>query len=119
MLSSQEIASMTATVTSALDTTISIKRYTPTTDGYGHATKAYTVIGTAQVNVIKPTASQLQFFADIIGTQTSFMLRYMNGTDIKTGDHIVYISQEWEVQAVNEAGSYVFSNDALITLVAV
>jgi hypothetical protein len=115
MLSAAEIASMTATVTGALDTTVTVQRKTTTQDTYGHTSGTYATVSTAQINATKPSASQLQAYADIIGAKVAYIIRYMPTSDIREGDQIVYIGKNWLVQNILTADSYTFANDALMT----
>ncbi len=106
MLSSKEIASMSAVVASSLDVTLTVSRDT-------------SKVFTAQVNVYRPTAPQLATYAGVIGTKEALMLRFMSATsDIKEGDTVTYRSENWEVQSVKAADSYTFASDALMTIIS-
>ena len=119
MLSPNEIASMTSTVASSLDVTITVSRDTSKVlDTYGHTTSGGTTSFTAQVNVYKPNAPQLQMYADIIGTQEAYMLRFALTTDIREGDTVLLQGENWLVQSVEKADSYTFCNDCLITIIS-
>src|SRR5260221_189154 len=84
MLSAKEIASMSAVVAASLDVTLTVSRDTSKVlDTYGHTTSGGTTSFTAQVNVYKPNAPQLQMYADIIGTQEAYMLRFAQTTDFR------------------------------------
>lgn len=118
MLNAAEITAMTNIVASSLDVTVTVQRITsPTQDGSGHLTGTYVTVGTAKVNIIKPSATQLQIYAGIIGSQWALMIRFMPTTDIREGDQLVYMSRNWKVQNIQNAESYTFSNDALITTI--
>jgi hypothetical protein len=119
MLSAAELAAMTATVGAFLDVSLPLYRKTTALDGSGHTTVTYpgTPTATVQVNVIKPSATQLQAFAGIIGSQKALLLRFLQTTDIREGDRIVYSSLNWLVQHILNAESYTVANEALITTI--
>lgn len=116
MLSAQEIAGMRATVTGALDVTVTVQRRTATPDGYGHTTEVWTTTSTPKCNIFKPTSSTLQKFADVIGSQWALMLRILSGTDIREGDRILYAGRTWLVQNVQDAESYTVCLEILMTV---
>ncbi len=117
MLSSAEITSMTSVVVSSLDITVTIQRKTTAPDGYGHTTETWVTQSTPKVNIMKPSATQLQAFAGIIGSQWAALIRFALTTDIREGDHILYQGQTWLVQHILNAESYTFVLDALMTVV--
>lgn len=120
LLSASEMTDITATVASSLDVSLPLYRKTITQDGYGHSIETYpnTPTATIQCNVIKPTASQLQIYADIIAGQKALFLRYMPISDVREGDRIVYQGQNWKVQPTESAESYTFANEVLITTIS-
>jgi len=115
MLSAAEIASMTATANASLDISMLFSRKTTALDGYGHSTETWASQGSKMVNTYKPTATQLQTYASIIGTQKALMIRFATTTDIKEGDRATYLSRNWLVQYILDAESYTFVLDAIIT----
>lgn len=116
MLNADEIASMTAVVASSLDVSLPFYRNPKGPDTYGHTTTTGTnQVGTFKVNVMKPTASQLQAYAGIIGTKEALMLRYMPTSDIREGDTTTYNGKNWTVNYILNAESYTVANNALIT----
>ena len=118
MLSAQEIASMSQTVAGSLDVSLPFYRNPKGPDTYGHTTATGTnLVGTFKVNVTKPSASQLQAYAGIIGTKEALMLRYMPASDIREGDTTTYNGKNWTVNYILNADSYTVANDAIITLV--
>ena len=119
MLSAAEIASVTATVAASMDQSLPLYRKTTALDGYGHTTETYpgTPTLTLACNIIKPTATQLQLYADIIGGQKALMLRYMPSSDVREGDRIVYQGVNWKVNPIDSAESYTFANEVIITVV--
>lgn len=118
MLSASELASMNSVIASSLDVTITVQRKSTGQDSYGHANASYATVGTAKCNVVKPSATVLQAYADVIGTQLALVIRFMPTSDIREGDQIVYNSKSWRVQNILSAESYTFANEALITVVA-
>jgi hypothetical protein len=118
MLNAAEMASMTTTVASSLDVTITRLRTTATAkDGYGHSTSPTQSSATIKCNVIKPSSTQLQAFADIIGSQIALLIRVMPTDDVHEGDTVVYMAKNWLVQNIQNAESYTFANEYLITSV--
>lgn len=119
MLSAQELASMQATVTGSLDVSLPFYHKTVTQDGYGHSTETYPSqpSATYKVNVTKPSATQLQAYAGIIGAKEALILRYMPTSDIREGDRTVYGGHNWIVQYLLLADSYTVANDCLITAI--
>lgn len=117
MLPASEMAWMSAIVASSLDVTVTVQRKSAGQDIYGHANGTYTTTSTPKINICKPTSTQLQQFASIIGSQWALMIRFMPTTDIKEADHLLYNGQTWTVQNIQNAESYTFANEALITAV--
>src|SRR2546423_4491068 len=120
MLSAAEIASMQAVVAASLDVSVTVQRppATPVFDVYGHDTSTYSTIGTAMVNVIKPSATLLQAYAGIIGSELALLLRFMPTTDIKEGDQIVYAGRNWKAYGIQSAESYTFTDEVLIVTIS-
>lgn len=115
MLSAAEIASMTTSVQGSLDVTITRLRTTAVSkDGYGHSTSPTQTSVNIKCNVIKPSATQLQAFAGIIGSQIALLIRVMPTDDIREGDTVVYMSKNWMVHNIQNAESYTFANEYLI-----
>lgn len=118
MLSASEIASMTATVAGSLDVSVTGRRANPVTDIYGHISTSggYTATGPFNVNVIKPNATQLSAYAEVIAAQKTQMIRFMPG-DIREGDEILFNGVYWKMHAIEDAESYTFANEALLVVV--
>src|SRR5258708_39875160 len=116
MLSACEIAAMTATVARSLDVTVTVQRLPATAvlDSYSHDVGTYSTVGTAMVNVIKPSATLLQVYAGIIGSQRALLLRFMPTTDIREGDQIVYLGKNWMTHGIQSAERYTFCGEGLI-----
>lgn len=117
MLSAAELDCIYATVAASLDVSLTLTRDTNTRDTYGHQKPASTTASTIQVNVINPSAGQLQIFADKIGSQRALILRAMQDTDIREGDHIAYDGLSWLVNGVMNAQSFSVTKKYLITVV--
>src|SRR5438132_8675095 len=92
LLTDAQKAWMQAIVASSLDVSVTVQRppATPVFDVYGHDTSTYSTIGTAMVNVIKPSATTLQAYAGIIGSELALLLRFMPTTHIKDGHQTVH-----------------------------
>ncbi len=116
MLSASELASIQTTVTSALDVTLPQYRSASTLDTYGHTTRARTLIGNIKCNIFKPSASKLQAFAEIVGSQQSIMLRMMQAEDVQEGDEFLYDDLYWIVNNIQDAESYTVTKEALLTV---
>ncbi len=117
LLTDAEVAWMTPIVASSLDVSLPHQRKTVTQDGYGHNTETWVAQTNKQVNVIKPSAVQLNAYADIIGAQWATFIRFMQTTDIQRGDNLYYNGRWWLVQNIENAESYTFSQEALMTVV--
>src|SRR5260221_9001235 len=120
MLSAAQRAAMAAIVARSLDVTVTVQRLPATTvlDSYSHDIGTYSTVGTAMVNVIRPSATLLQAYAGIIGSQRALLLRFMPTTDIREGDQIVYLGKNWMVHGIQSAESYKFCDEELITTIA-
>lgn len=117
MLSATEIASQRATVQSALDVSLPWYRNTPGQDAYGHATESYTLAGTILCNIITPSATQLQLFAEKIGSQRSLIIRVMDTATIKEGDQVAYDGLRWLIQNLQDAESYTVTKEYVMSVV--
>lgn len=108
LLLPSQTAWMAALTARSLDQSLPLKRpsSTKTTDNSGHDTTPLVSVGNIACTVARPTASQLQLYAGIIGSQRSLMLRAMSTTDIKQGDVVTYDSLDWTIHEVLNAGSY-------------
>jgi len=120
MLPAREKADMAATVAGSLDVTVTVQRppSPPVLDSYGHDVGVPVTVGTAQVNVIKPSATLLQAYAGIIGSQLALLLRFMPTTDIREGDQIVYAGKNWKAYGIQSAESYTFTDEVLIVTIS-
>jgi hypothetical protein len=118
LLSAAQLANITTVVASSLDQ--SLPRYSKSTasDGYGHKTETWNSQGNIACNIIKPSATQLQSFASIIGSQRALLLRVMSTATLNEGDRIVYDGLNWLVQNLQDAESYTVTKEYLITVVA-
>src|SRR5438128_8076493 len=103
LLTAAEVATMQATVASALDQSLPFLRKTTTNDTYGHITETWVSQGNVSLNIIKPSATLLQLYADVIGEQRALVIRVMQTTDVRQGDRLVYDSLNWLVQNLMDA----------------
>lgn len=117
LLNDAQITAIQAIVASSLDASLPLERNTPGADGSGHATESWSSHGSIACNVKTPTASMLQLYADIIGSQRAVMLRAMQTTDIKQGDRITYDGLKWLIHEVQNAESYTFTKEYLAVTV--
>lgn len=117
MLTASEVAWITPIVASSLDVSLPLSRKTVVSDGYGHNTESWVSQGNVDLNIIKPSATQLQAYADIIGEQRALVIRTMQTTDVRQGDRIVYDGLNWLVQNLMDAESYTVTKEYLITTV--
>jgi hypothetical protein len=120
MLNAAEMAWMQTQVASSMDTLVTVQRLPspPTLDVYGHDIGVPATVGTPMVNVIKPSAARLQLYAGIIGSQRAEILRFMPTSDIREGDQIVYLGRNWMAHGLDNAESYSFANEVLITTIS-
>lgn len=120
MLSAAEITSQQATVAASLDVTLPVYRKTVANDGYGHTTETYpgSPTHTIACNIIHPTATVLQLYASVIGSQRALTIRVMEAADILEGDRVAYDGLNWKVQNLLDAESYSVTKHYLITTVA-
>ena len=120
LLNADEVTWMTSIVSSALDQSLPLYRPTKASDGYGHTTLTYpnTPTSTIACNLGKPSATQLQSFADIIGTKEAMTMRFLNTVDVREGDRVVVNGENWLVQNVENSDSYTVTFDALITVIS-
>jgi hypothetical protein len=118
-LSAAETASIIATIASVFDQSLPLKRpsSTKTADSYGHDTTPLVSAGTVDGLIKNPTASQLQLYAGVIGSQRAMMFEALSTTDIREGDYIDYSGSSWEVHGVQSVGSYSWTNDYLLVTV--
>ncbi len=119
LLTAAEIATMQATVASALDQSLPYYDKTAVNDGYGHTTETYPNTPTFMLacNIFAPGADVLQAYADIIAGKRALMLRYLPSSDVREGGRVTYQGVNWRVQPIETAESYTFTNDVLITAV--
>ncbi len=118
MLSANDIASITAIVAASLDVTLPQYRNTPGEDTSGHATETYAFFANVALNIIRPSATTLQLFADVIGSQRAIIIRVMKTQDVKQGDRFVYDGLNWRVQALMDSESYTVTKEYLLSVVA-
>jgi SPP1 family predicted phage head-tail adaptor len=117
LLNADEVAWMTPIVSSSLDVSLPFSRKSVTPDGYGNTTETWTSYGNISMNIIKPTATLLQLYAEVIGEQRALVIRVMQTTDVRQGDRLVYDGLNWLVQNLMDAESYTVTKEYLITTV--
>jgi hypothetical protein len=117
LLTAAELTAITATVQASLDVTLPQYRATLGEDTSGHETETYNLLANVSLNIIKPTATQLQAFADLIGSQRALVIRVMQTQDVAQGDRFVYDSLNWRVQALMDAESYTVTKEFLMSVV--
>lgn len=118
MLSAAELASITTTVASALDVALPRYRSTKAADTYGHTTRTRVSQGNTQCNILKPSATQLQAYVDIIGAQRALVIRVMQSATVQEGDEFLYDGLYWVVNNMQDAESYTVTKEYLLTVVA-
>lgn len=117
LLTSAQLAQITATVASSLDQSLLLERVTRSPDAYGSRTEIWASVGNVACNVKSPTATQLQVYAEIIGSQRSLVLRVMNTTDIRENDRVTYDSLKWRVHGIENADSYTVTKEYIIVVI--
>lgn len=120
LLTAPEITAMTTTVAGSLDQSLPLSRNTTlgTSDTNGRPIITSASQGTVACTVAKASASVLQEYAGIIGSQRALTLRAMQTTDIRQGDFVTYDAKTWTVEEVLNAASYSVTKTYLITTVA-
>jgi hypothetical protein len=120
LLTASQLTYITSIVSRSLDQSLPLYRPTKASDGYGHTTLTYPNVPTATIacTLGKPSATQLQAYANIIGTQEAMTMRFLNTTDVKEGDRVVVNGENWLVQNVENSDSYTVTFDALITVIS-
>ena len=109
-------ASIAPVDTGFLKNSIYVETYTNST--YGHTTRTRVSQGNIQCNILKPSATQLQTYADIIGAQRALVIRVMQASDVQEGDEFLYDGLYWVVNNMQDAESYTVTKEYLITVVA-
>src|SRR2546423_616577 len=107
-------------IASRLDVSVTVQRAPakPGFDVFGHDTSTYNTGGTAIVEVNQTSATLLQAYAGIIGSELALLLRFMPTTDIKEGDQIVYAGRNWKTYGIQSAESYTFTDEVLIVTIS-
>ena len=117
MLSAAQITSMQAVIARSLDVTLPLERNTPGVDSYGHATESWASIPSVQITTIKASATVLQLYAGVIGSQRAEMIRAMQTSDIKQGDRATYDGLKWIVHEVQNSESYTWTKEYLMVVI--
>ena len=117
MLNAAQITSMQSVIARSLDVTLPLERNTPSVDSYGHATEHWSDIPDVQVNTIKASATLLQLYAGVIGSQRAEVIRAMQTSDIKQGDRATYDGLKWLVHEVENSESYTWTREYLMVVI--
>lgn len=114
-VSAAELASIQAEAVSAVcDKSCQIWRdLTPTTpDKYGSSTSSptntanYTLMHTTVAGMSQPSATHLQNFDYLIGSEASYLVHLPIGTDVMERDHLLIEGQVLEVHVILTPESY-------------
>lgn len=119
LLTSAQLANITATVASSLDQSLPLTRNTTlgTSDSNGRPIETDVSQGNVACTLAKASASVLTLYAGIIGSKRAMVLRAMATTDIRQGDLVTYDGKSWEVQDVLHNASYSVVKQYLITTI--
>ncbi len=117
LISDAQATAMQAVIARSLDLSLPQERNAPGTDTSGHATENWSSLGNVACNAIKPSATLLQLYAGIIGSQRAEGLRAMSTTDIRQGDRITYDGLKWIVHDVLNNGSYSYTKQYLMVTI--
>jgi head-tail adaptor len=113
LLTTTQTTQIIATITNSLDASLPLERNTPGVDMSGHATESWASHGSISCNVKNATASMLQLYAGIIGSQRAVVIRVMETTDARQGDRITYLGLKWLLHELNDAESYTWTKELL------
>jgi hypothetical protein len=108
LLSATQLTALQTAANKTLDKTADIYRKTsPSADGYGSSTPNYTKIASAVAcGLAQPTATHLQNYDYMIGSEASWLVRFPVGTDVRYQDHLVIGSSTLEVHVLLTPRSY-------------
>ena len=94
-LSATQLAALQAVQSAAMDVAgIVVKRVTRTSTGNGLNSESWRVIATVTGGWAKPTASIMQQYATLIGSDALWVVRLPYGTSCLNGDRLVMPSGE-------------------------
>lgn len=106
MIPASELTAMQATVNSALDKTIVIKRATASSDGAGGQSLSWSTIATVSGNLAQPSGALLQNYDFLVGSESTWKVRLASGTDVKENDELVVGGLTLRVQVILQPQSY-------------
>lgn len=109
-----EIAQIQADAAALLDKSCSIQRKTRTADGAGSFTEVYATLDTVNAGLSQPTQQLLQNYDFLVGSLSTWLLRFPVGTDVQHQDHAIIDGQVLEIHVVLTPRSY----QALLTVLA-
>jgi hypothetical protein len=115
-VSNAELASIHSALTVAVcDTACTQKRATKTPDAYGTETETLSTIATFNVGLEKPSGGLLTEFADLVASQSTWLVHCPYGQDVKQKDQLVIGSRTLIVQELLDLRSYPGLMDVLAT----
>lgn len=99
-LDADELTQLRTDFTSLVcDTACSIARATYVADGEGSSSGTPTTVATTTVGLEPPTATEAQAYAGLIGSHIAWMVKLPYGTDVRSGDHLIFSDATLIVQA--------------------
>jgi hypothetical protein len=117
MISANDLLSMQATANAAGDTSIVIKRMTPTKDSTGHFSEAWNTVTTVTGNMAQPSPAQMQNYEYKVGVLNAWLVRVPVGTSILENDELVTGGLTLRVQIVLVPQSYPTCIQALASVI--
>lgn len=121
LISDAQATTMQAIIARSLDKSLPLERNTPGTDTSGHATESWSSAGNVACNVINPkgaaSATLLQLYGGVIGSQRFKVIRAMNTADVRQGDRVTLEGLKWNVHAIESTESYTWTKEYLILTV--
>ncbi len=101
MISASDLASIQAAAATLLDTACTVTRNTSTAATvYGARQSSITTIYSGQCSMAKPTAGQMQAYANVVGNLVTWIIKLPYGTAVERGDTITIGTDVLTVQAV-------------------
>jgi hypothetical protein len=118
MLSADEITGQYNTLSASLQNSVQQYRKSAGKDAYGHSTETpYLLYNTLSANITRPSATQLQLYGDIIGSQRALVMKVMTDADIIEGSAIQYDGVMWMVHGSQNANAYSVTKLYVLTVV--
>lgn len=106
MLSSAQLAAFQGASQAAGDQSIEIQRETPTSDGMGGSTLAWSTVTTVMGNLAQPTGGLMQNYGYIVDPESTWMARLPVGTNVLENDRLISGGQTIRVQVILQPQSY-------------